>query len=487
MRPPTVDRRPSTSAALLLALLAACARPPPPRPPVAVAASSVAPPVPVDPERVLAFTLTRSLSDEVGPRLAGSPGDARAVAWALREMRRLGLTNVHAEPVTVPVWERGAESCEIVEPAARRLVATALGWSAPTPPGGITAEVIEVSSLEEGARLTREAAGGKIVFYNIPMAPRRDGTDYGRVVPVRSRGPLLAEKAGAAAVLVRSVGTDHARRAHTGSMGRDSARIPTAAISVPDAESLHRLLRAGPVRVRLSLETRTRPDAESANVVGEVRGTRDAARIVVAGAHLDSWDLGTGSVDDGAGIGLVLAAAHTFTGTPAPRTLRVVLFAAEENSGAGGKAYVKAHERELDRHVAAVEMDAGTGRVYEARVRGGAGALARFVGMKDALAALGVEVSTDPAGGGADTGLLRAAGVPAIDLRQDATLYFDVHHTADDVPEALDPAALDQATRALEVALRFAARDDVDLGRVPADPPGASGSPRGPLGSLAAR
>jgi Zn-dependent M28 family amino/carboxypeptidase len=455
--------------AVLLVLVAACSRPPAPHPPVAVAASTVTTPAPVDPERVLAFTLARSLSDQVGPRLAGSPGDARAVAWALREMKRLGLTDVHAEPVAVPVWERGAESCEIVEPAARRLVATALGWSVPTPPEGITAEVIEVASLEEGARLTRDVAGGKIVFYNIPMAPFRDGRDYGRVVPVRSKGPVLAEKAGALAVLVRSVGTDHARRAHTGSMGRDSAKIPTAAISVPDAESLHRLLVAGPVRVRLSLETRTRPDAESANVVGEVRGTRDPGRLVLAGAHLDAWDLGTGSVDDGAGVGLVLAAAHAFTRSPPARTVRVVLFAAEENSGAGGKAYVKAHEPELGRHVAAIEMDAGTGRVYEARVRGGAGAAGAFAALRGPLAALGVEIGTEPAGGGADTGLLRAAGVPAIDLRQDATAYFDVHHTVDDLPEALDPAGLDQATRALEAVLGFAAREEVDLGRLPLD------------------
>lgn len=411
-----------------------------------------APPVPP-----LAFTLATELARDVGPRLAGSPGDARAVAHMVARLRALGFANVRAEPVLVPVWRRGEERATLVDDGSP-LSVTALGWSVSTPAGGVVADVVEVFAVDEIA--TREVAG-KIVFCNVKMERKPDGSGYGKAVGVRAKCPLEAEKRGARAALVRSVGTDDGDVPHTGSMRRDGAKIPAAALSARAADRLHDAGKTKPARVSLVLATETGPDAPSANVVAEAPGSDPRARdeIVVLGAHLDSWDLGTGAVDDGAGVGVVVAAARGFLAVPAGRTVRVVLFAAEESSLAGAKAYAAAHADEIARHVAALEIDAGTGKVVELRV---------LAGEPVALPSIrGVPVAKEHAEGGADVSPLRALGVPVLDARQDMTTYFDVHHTRADTVDALDAPALAQATDVVEGLARFAARADVRFGRIP--------------------
>lgn len=449
---------------------------PSPRSEVAsTAQSGVAPKL--DAEGVLAYGIARSLADEVGPRLAGSEGDRRAVAWALAKLRALGFSEVRAEKVTVPVWVRGREEARIVGASSQPLALTALGWSASTPEGGVEADVVEVSSLEEADALG-DRARGKIVFYNVPTERAKDGHGYGKTVPVRFAGPQRAEKAGAAAVLIRSVGTDSDRFPHTGSMGRGTSRVPSAALSNPDADLLHRLGARGTVRVRMIVEARDAGTAESANVIGEIPGTSAKDEIVLLGAHLDSWDVGSGALDDAAGVGLVVAAASKFVRSPPvsggetaarplARTIRVVLFAAEENSVSGGKEYARAHAAEAGRHVLALEMDHGTGPSYESRIAAGPGALRALAPLAADLAKADAPLVAEPAWGGTDVGPLRALGVPIFDLRQDASGYFDVHHTANDVPARLDPAGLAKTTRAIELVLEHVAGTRVDLGRVP--------------------
>lgn len=433
-----------------------------------VAACAGAPRTPPTPPRgptePLAYTVAKKLATEVGPRLAGSPGDAKAVGLMVRELQALGFSNVHAELVPVPVWRRVREVASFEAPGrSEPLSVTALGWSVSTPKGGVTAEVVEVTSLEG---ITTADVKGKIVFCNVVMARAADGSGYGKTVGVRAGCPKLSEERGAVAALVRSVGTDDTDAPHTGSMRRDSSKIPGAALSVRSAERLHAALAAAspaPLRVTLDVVTETGPDAPSANVVADAPGSDPSARreVVLLGAHLDSWDLGQGAVDDGAGVGVVVAAGRAFVERPSARTVRVVLFAAEESSLAGARAYAEAHREELSAHVAALEIDAGTGRVQDLRV---------LAGEKVALpTVLGIVPSGEPAEGGADVSPLRAAGVPVLDARQDMSTYFDVHHTRNDVVAALDPRALAQVTDVVTELARFASRADVRFGRVPED------------------
>jgi Zn-dependent M28 family amino/carboxypeptidase len=421
-----------------------------------------------------AYELVRSLTDEVGPRPAGSPGDARAVAWAQATMRALGLQNVRAEPATVAHWERGAEYAELVGPAAHRLAVTALGNSVGTPAEGVEAEVVEAPSLDALDALGRARVEGKIVFVDVKTARERDGAGYGRSSPVRHQAAARAGALGAKAVVIRSVGTDGNRLPHTGAMryADGGARVPAAALSSPDADLLHRALAGGaPVRLRLVLGCKTLPSARSANVVGEVVGAERPDEVVLLGAHLDSWDLGTGALDDGAGCALVLEAARRLAGPGARprRTVRAVLFANEENGLDGARAYAEAHAAELGRHFVALEADAGAGRVFAARARAGEGEAALRSALGAALGPLGVLAGTEPARGGADLSPLRKAGVPLVDLLQDMHEYFDHHHTANDTLDKIDPDAFAQAADAWAAAARLLADAPLSLGRAAGD------------------
>jgi hypothetical protein len=417
-----------------------------------------------------AYSIVRSLCDEVGPRPAGSPGDRAAVAWATRTMQGLGLSSVHTEAVRVSHWERGEGRAELVSPFPQHLVVTAFGGSVGTPAAGVEADVVEAASVQELKKLSPDAVRGKIVFLDPIMRRTRDGAGYEEAVLSRFLGAREAAKLGAVAMVLRSVGTDHDRLPHTGAKSKDDHEIPAAAISVPDAEMLHRVLaEKKSARVHLVLGARKLPDAESANVVGEVTGRERPHEIVLLGAHLDSWDLGTGAVDDGAGVAIVLEAGRLLQALPQKprRTVRIVLFANEERGGDGAREYARVHAAESVAHVVAAEADFGADSVYAVRWRGDPAARDRFIDLARLLAPLGVERQDDTGNAGADVGPLQALGVPILDLRQDATRYFDLHHSANDTVDKIDPGILAQAAASFATAAWAAAEMDGDFGRVP--------------------
>jgi len=415
----------------------------------------------------------RSLTDHVGPRLGGSEGDAKAVAWGVDTMKSLGFANVRAEAVNAVHWVRGEERGEIFLPTPHTLTLTALGGSVPTPADQpLIGEVIEAASLEALDALPNDAVKGKIVFLHKPMERTRDGSGYGKAVDVRGQGAMRAAKKGAIAVLIRSVTPSEARLPHTGAMRYADGvpMIPAAALAVPDAMMLHRLLQDGKmVRVGLTLSCRREPDAPSANVVGEVIGREKPDEIVLLGAHLDSWDLGTGALDDGAGVGVILEAGRMIAELPAHprRTIRVVLFANEENGLRGGIGYAKAHEKELDKHVVALELDLGTDKVWGLSYLAAPEA-AKTVGEWMApLKALGISGPVAAEHVGADISVMRASGVPMVNLNQDASRYFDIHHSPDDTFDKIDRKALDQVVAATVSFAYSAAEGTNDLGRLP--------------------
>ena len=404
----------------------------------------------------LGYDIVEGLTTEVGQRLAGTEAEARARDWAVARLKSLGFANVHVEPFDMPVWMRGAETAEIVSPFPQKLVLAALGNSGATPDGGLTAEIVGFPSLEALKAAPDAAVKGKIVFVGHRMMATQDGSSYGTYGPIRFGGASIASRKGAVAMLIRSIGTDHHRVAHTGVTDwLDGAKpIPAAALTVPDAEQLERILARGkPVTLHLTLTPRTAGVHSSGNVIAEVPGTDPSAGIVLVGGHLDSWDLGTGAIDDGAGVAITTAAAKSILDGPrAKRTVRLVWFGAEEPGGFGGLAYAKAHTGE--KHAFAAEADFGGDKVWAFR--------ASFAQPKstvrDELAArlnlIGVEPLQGAAHGGTDVGPLVQKGVPVVDLEQDGTRYFDIHHTADDTLDKIDPAELAQAIEAWSIMLR---------------------------------
>ncbi len=415
----------------------------------------------------------RGLTDEVGPRLSGSPQDAIGVAWALAKLKELGFSNVHAEKVMVPTWQRGVETGEVKVPFRQKLILAALGGSPATPEGGLEAEVVEAGSLEDLDARGAAAVKGKIVFFNKRMERASETRGYGYAVDVRAKGPSRAARLGAVGVLIRSIGTDHNRLPHTGAVDyvAEVPKIPAAALAIPDAEMLERLVRAGkPVRVRFTLTCGDRPEAESANVIGEIRGSTKPDEIVLLGAHRDSWDLGTGAIDDGAGCGIVIEAARLIGMLPKhpARTIRICLYANEENGLAGGKAYFKTHQAELDKHAVALESDSGTD--YPIGLAWTAGASAEPFAREVAAILTPLGAGTLSSGGaGADTGTLKIAGVPMFSLRQDSSRYFDYHHTANDTFDKIDPEGLDRNVAGVAAFAYCAASVPEVIERIPLD------------------
>jgi carboxypeptidase Q len=425
-------------------------------------------------DRALASThahdLLRSLTTEAGPRFAGTLGDRAGVAWAERTMQELGFDEVEAEPVTVPRWVRGEAAAAIVAPYPQRLLVTALGGSIGTPAEGITADVVEVPSLVGLDALPDDAVRGRIVFLDQRMERLQSGMGYVLVVPNRLYGAAKAAAKGAVAVVIRSVGTGTHRFPHTGMMQYEEGvpRIPAAALAIPDADLLERQLAAGgPVTLHLFLSARQLAETTSANVVGTLRGRERPEEIVLLGAHLDSWDLGTGAMDDGIGCVSVLEAARLIAELPhrPRRSIRVVLFANEEFGASGAAAYADRHQAELASHVVAAESDFGLGPIWRFATGFGPGTGATADRIAALLAPLGVTHYPDPAYGGTDLAPLRAAGVPVADLTGDGTYYFDYHHTADDTLDKVDPEPLSQNAAAYAVFAWWAAESDVDFGR----------------------
>lgn len=423
-------------------------------------------------EGTRAFDIVRSVTVEVGPRLAGSPGDRAAVAWGVRKLTELGFSNVRAEKVTVPHWERGAESGEIVSPYPQPVTLAALGGSVGTPAEGITAEVIEVATLDALAAADPAKVKGKIVFFSNRMERTKDGSGYGRAVGVRGAGATAAAKLGAVAVVIRSIGTDDNRTPHTGAMRYQEGveKIPAAALSNPDADLLAAQVASGkPVTFRLKLGARHLGEAESANVIGEIPGREKPEEIVLLGCHLDSWDLGTGAIDDGAGCAIMIEAARLIGQLPTKprRTIRVVLYANEEFGLSGARAYAQAHAGELANHILAGESDFGSGKVWRLASRVDPAALPAIGEITRLLAPLKVEQGNNETGGGADLSPLAPARVPLVSLSQDGTYYFDWHHTANDTLDKIDPKDLDQNVAAWATVAYVAAEMPGTFGRAP--------------------
>lgn len=412
------------------------------------------------------YTLARELTLDVGPRLAGSEGDRRALSWGERALAGAGLGSVRREAVTVPRWERGEAASRLLGSHPQPLVITALGGSVGTPEEGLEAEVVRFPTLAALKAAPPEAVRGRIAFIDHQMRRTRDFSGYREVQPGRTAGAAAAARQGAVAILVRSIGTSTTRLPHTGRVIYDPAvlPIPAAALAFADAELLADRLTATTdsgeaVRVWLRLTCRLLPDAESANLLAEVRGRELPEEIVLLGAHLDSWDLGPGALDDAAGVGIVVAAARLLAELPRPprRTVRVVLYGNEELGLSGAAAYAERHRAELARHVLAMEADHGSDRVYEVAGQGPADDEAAFAALARLLAPLGIERGGAEAGGGADLGVLHEAGVAVLGLHQDSSRYFDVHHTADDTLDKIDPVALRQVVAAFAVAAWVAA------------------------------
>lgn len=416
----------------------------------------------------IAWDITEGLTTEIGPRLAGTDDEARARTWAVAKLKALGFSNVRIEPYQMPVWVRGEEKASIVAPFPQQLHLAALGNSGATPPDGVEAEVVYFPTLADLEAAPAASVAGKIAFVSHAMHAAQDGSSYGPFGQVRRAGPAVASRKGAAAILIRSIGTDYHRNPHTGvtNFPEGVAPIPAAALSLPDAEQLERVLERGkPVRVKLLLTPRQIGTRESGNVIAEVPGRDPKAGVVLIGGHLDSWDLGTGAIDDASGVAITAAAAKRIMAAGRPRrTIRVVWFGAEEVGGFGGIAYAKAHAGE--RHALAAESDFGADRVWKFDTALPASATAIADRLQTALAPLGITRGTAVAGDGTDIAPTLAQGVAAVDLSQDGTRYFDYHHTPDDTLDKIDRAQLQQNVAAWTAMLAVVADAQEEIGAV---------------------
>lgn len=412
----------------------------------------------------LAWSILEGLTTEIGPRPAGSMREAAARTWMVARLKALGFQNVRIETFEIPGWERGEERGEITGPAPQKLALTALGNSGATPATGLEAEVVMLPSLAALEAAPPASVAGRIVYIGHAMRATQDGSSYGYVGGVRRAGPNIAAKKGAAAILIRSIGTDSHRMPHTGSTVFEPgvAPIPAAALSNPDADQVERLMRrAGqgsgtPVRIRLVLTPRHTGPQQSGNVIAEVPGTDPNAGIIAIGGHLDSWDLGTGAIDNAAGVAITTAAAKRVMDAGRPRrTIRVILFGAEEIGGLGGQAYTRAHRAEP--HALVAESDFGADRVWRVQTKLPEAAAPFAARLAALLAPLGVTGGRGPAGAGADLGPLSRAGVSTVDLNQDGSRYFDLHHTPDDTLDKIDRVQLRQNVAAWTAMLAEAA------------------------------
>ena len=381
------------------------------------------------------------LTDHIGHRLSGSKSLERAIEWALAEMKRDGLDNVRGEKVMVPHWVRGEESLELTAPRPMRLAMLGLGNSVGTPADGVRAEAVVVRNFAELDALG-ERVRGKIVVYNAPF------TNYGATVQYRGSGASRAARYGAAAVLVRSITPVSLQSPHTGGLNYDQRqpKIPAAAISIEAAELLQRMHDRGDrPTLRLKMEAKFLPDAESANVIAELRGSQKPDEVVLIAGHYDSWDVGQGAHDDGGGCIIAWEAVRLLKelGLRPRRTIRVVLYTNEENGLRGGNAYRDAHRGELAKHIFAIESDSGTYRPEGLGLAATAPPQVRsnLLEIAKLLAGIGAD-GIAPSGGGADIGPIMREGVLGASLDVDGSHYFDIHHTESDTLDKINPRDL---------------------------------------------
>jgi carboxypeptidase Q len=426
-----------------------------------------------------AYRQVAHLSDNIGPRLSGSAQAAKAVEYVAGELKAIGC-DVQLEKVMVPHWVRGEEAAALVQfpgqapNTMQNIILCALGSSVATSPEGITAEIVAVRNFDELKALPRENVAGKIVLFNYPFdkqmaAEGRGGEAYSEAVVYRGDGPSAAARQGAVACLVRSAGGADYRLPHTGqtNYAADAPKIPAAAVTAEDAELIVDLARQGPVKMKLVLTPQTLPEAESANVIGDIKGSEHPEQIVVVSGHLDSWDLGTGAIDDGAGVAVSMEAANLiakFRLKP-KRTIRVIAWMNEENGSAGSKQYAKDHETEWANHFAAIETDGGAGHPIGINIKGKPEVKAMLKAVAAILQDSGAGMLNLVEHCGADIEPLEKAGVPAFSPIQDNRFYFNYHHTAADTLDKIVPKELAENSAVVAVLAYALANSEQPLPR----------------------
>lgn len=403
-----------------------------------------------------AYRQVAHLSNNIGQRLTGSAQAAKAVEYVAGELRAIGC-EVHLEKVMVPHWVRGDETAALVQfpgqasGTAQKIVLCALGGSVATPAEGIEADVIVVRNFGELKSLPREKVTGKIVLFNYPFdkqmaAEGRGGEAYSEAVVYRSKGPSEAARQGAIACLIRSVGGADYRLPHTGETdyASDAPKIPAGAVTSEDADLIADLVHQGAVRMKLVLTPQTLPDVESANVIGDIKGSEHPEQVIVVSGHLDSWDLGTGAIDDGAGVAVSMEAANLIRKLhlKPKRTIRVIAWMNEENGSAGSKQYAKDHQNEMLNHFAAMETDGGADHPLGINIKGKPEVKKILAPVAEILQESGAGMLTLVEHCGADIKPLETAGVPAFAPIQDSRFYFNYHHTAADTLDKIVPKEL---------------------------------------------
>jgi carboxypeptidase Q len=409
-----------------------------------------------------AWDIVADLTTEIGQRLDGSPREAAARDWAVQRLNALGFKNVHIETFPIVGFVRGAETAQLTAPYPHQLHITALGNSVPTPKGGLTAELVYFPSLDALKAAPAGSLTGKVAFIDNQMLPNQDGSGYGPYGNARRQGPAVAASKGAVGAVIRSAGTDHNRDPHTGGTNfpAGSKAIPAGAVSAPDADLIARIAAKGkPVTMQLVLEGHPQVNMPSGNVIADLPGRDPSLPPLLVACHLDSWDLGTGAIDDGAGCAIVTAAAlRAQQGGQPLRTIRVLWAGSEELGGFGGEAYAKAHAQEP--HALAMESDFGADRVWRVDFNLAVANKPLRDKLAAALAPMGVVVGERKAGGGTDVEpIIAAQKLAVIDLGQDGTRYFDLHHTPDDTLDKIDPAQLEQNVAAWTAVLGVVANE----------------------------
>ena len=414
-----------------------------------------------------AWEWVESLTTEVGPRLAGTDAERRARLWAVEKLKQLGFENVIVEPFTIEGWERGEERATILSPFPQPLEVTALGGSVATGADGIEAPLAVFGSLRELERAPAKSLEGKIAYVGHAMESTQDGSHYGYFGRLRREGASIAASKGAVGLLIRSIGTDSHRMPHTGSMKYDDqwARIPAAALSNPDADQIERIAqRDGPIVVAMTLTPQFTGQVESANVIADITGSEYPNEYVIIGGHLDSWDLGTGAIDDGAGVAITLEAARAIldSGLKPKRTIRLIFWGAEEVGLLGGYAYAERHSGELRAHIAATESDFGAGQIWQMTHRVSREAQPVIDVIASLVEQLGIAPgAANVASSGPDLTPMVKLGMPAFRFVQDGRDYFDLHHTHDDTLDKILPADLDQSVAAYVVFTWIAANTSI--------------------------
>jgi len=426
-----------------------------------------------------AYRQVAHLANNIGPRLSGSAQAAKAVEYVANELKAIGC-EVQLEKVMAPHWVRGEETAALIEfpgqaqNTTQKIVLCALGESVATPPEGIEADVIAVRNFDELKSMPRDKVAGKIVLFNYPFdkqmaAEGRGGEAYGEAVVYRSNGPSAAARQGAVACLIRSVGGADYRLPHTGmtDYAKDAPKIPAGAVTAEDADLIANLVPQGPVKMKLVLTPKTLPDIESANVIADIKGSEHPEQVVIVSGHLDSWDLGTGAIDDGAGVAVSMETANLIQKLrlKPKRTIRLIAWINEENGEAGSKQYAKDHEKEIQNHFAAMETDGGAGHPIGLNIKANPEVRKMFAPVANILQESGAGILHLVEHCGADIEPLEKAGVPSFSPIQDSRFYFNYHHTAADTLDKIVPKELAENSAVVAVAAYALANSEQPLPR----------------------